>query len=201
MSGRYAAPLLVLLLLALVPTAIHSYANVTIDDGKSAATIPPTLAGFSSTPGSRNAGWGRRHFGSDDWISRQYNSDGTQVTLTAIRSYDLKTVYHHPELAVAYDTPFFEHEIRYLPGHPAVPVNVLRDGDRALGLYVLLYDGEYVTDPVWFQLRTSARLLVSGRRPMTLLFARQTALPPGHGIDKSGAATILFAALDAFTRQ
>jgi hypothetical protein len=190
MSARYAGWLLVLLLLALVPTVIHSYAEVTVEDGKSAAQIPATLAGYASQPGPRNAGWGRRRFDTDDWIAREYVSGTTRVILTAVRAYDLKALYHHPELAVAYDTPFFEYHVRSFPGHPSVPVHVLRDGTRALGLYVLLYDGEYVSDPVWFQLRTSARLLVSGRRPMTLLFARQTMLPPGQDIDKSAAAAI-----------
>lgn len=200
-STRYAGWVLVLLVLALVPTVIHSYAAVTVNDGKSAARIPATLAGYSSLPGPRNADWGRRRFDTNDWIARRYVSGGAEVTLTVVRAYDLKALYHHPELAVAYDTPFFDSQLRYFPGRPSVPVHVLRDGDRALGLYVLLYDGKYVADPVWFQLQTSARLLVSGRRPMTLLFARQTALPPGQAIDTSRAATILFAALDAFTRQ
>lgn len=200
-SARYAGWLLVLLMLALVPTVIHSYAELTVDDGKSATQIPEALAGYSALPGPRNAGWGRRRFDTDDWIARRYVSGGTEVTLTAIRAYDLKALYHHPELAVAYDTPFFEHQVRYFRGHRSVPVHVLRDGDRALGLYVLLYDHEFVTDPIWFQLRTSARLLVSGRRPMTLLFARQTLLPRGQDIENSGAATVLFAALDAFTHQ
>jgi hypothetical protein len=152
-------------------------------------------------PGPRNADWGRRRFDTDDWIARRYVSGHTDVVLTAIRAYDLKALYHHPELAVAYDTPFFDSEIRRFEHHPSIPVHVLRDGDRALGLYVLLYDGEYVADPVWFQLRTSIRLLVSGRRPMTLLFARQTMVPAGQDIEQTDAATILFAAIDAFTRR
>jgi hypothetical protein len=200
-SARYAPTLLVLLTLALIPTVIHSYAGLTVQDGKSTATIPARLAGFAGAAGSRNAGWGQRHFGSTDWFSRQYVSPTATVTLTAVRAYDLKTLYHHPELAVAYDTPFSAYRVGPLAGHPDVPVHVLSDGRGAIGLYVLLYDNAYVSDPLWFQLRTAGALLVGGRRPMTLLFARQTGVRPGSDPGASDAATILFAALDAFNRQ
>lgn len=200
-SARYAPALLVLLMLALVPTVIHSYAGVIVRDGKSAAAIPTRLAGFVGSAGPRNAGWGQRHFGSDDWIARDYSSATAKVTLTVVRAYDLKTVYHHPELAVAYDTPFSHYDVRRLNGHPDVPVHVLTGENGAIGLYALVYDNGYVTDPVWFQVRTAGALLVGGRRPMTLVFARQTGVPAGRDPAATDAATILFAALDIFNRQ
>jgi hypothetical protein len=200
-SARYARTLLVLLAMALVPTIIHSYAGVTVTDGRSTAAIPERLAGHRATPGTRNSGWGQRHFDSNDWFSRRYISDAGQVTLTAVHGYDLKALYHHPELAVAYDTPFADYAVRYLPGHPSVPVHVLTDGNGAIGLYVLVYGDTYVADPMSFQVRTAAALLFSGRRPMTLLFAQQTMARRGVDAGNSDAATVLFAALDAFTRQ
>jgi hypothetical protein len=196
---RYARPLLVLLVLALIPTVIHSYAGLTIDDGRSTSMIPVAIDGYATSPGPRNSGWGRRRFETDDWFSRRYVSASAKVTLTAVRAYDLKALYHHPELAVAYDTPFSRHDVRYLPSHPDVPVHVLT-GDNAVGLYVLMYADTFVADPVWFQLRTSGALLFSGRRPMTLLFAQQATLARANDVADSDAARVLFAAVDAYRR-
>ncbi len=55
---------------------------------------------------NRPADWGRRRFESQDWTERRYVSGGDQVVLTVVRSFDLKALYHHPELAVAYGADF-----------------------------------------------------------------------------------------------
>ena len=49
-SSRYAAATALLVALALVPTVIHSYLGVTVDDGVRVRSIPETVDGMSSRP-------------------------------------------------------------------------------------------------------------------------------------------------------
>ena len=199
-SARFAPIVCAFVGLALVPTLIHSYAGFTIVDGRATDAIPTSLAGYSSTPSGRNATWGKRRFDSDDWTERLYNNGTSKATLTVIRSYDLKTLYHHPELAVAYGTAFKRVEIRRFPGRPAIPVHVLyssRD-ERAIAMYVLHYDDRYVQDPILFQIRTAGELLMSGRKAMTLFFVAGADNEGSAGADGPPVADLLFAAIDAF---
>ena len=199
-SSRYAPALGVLVALALVPAVIHAYLGTRVSDGLRTASIPLTLAGYAGTATERDEGWGNRRFESFDWIERQYVSGEDDLVLTVVRSFDLKSVYHHPELAVAYGVPFVRHEVVRLPSRPDVPVHVLwpETGRRAIGLYVLHYDGRFVQDPIGFQLRTSLELLVSSRKPMTLFFVQDADAPPDPDVAGLGAARVLVASMDAF---
>jgi hypothetical protein len=201
-STRYVLPVLVLLLLALVPTAIHSYAGLVVDDGRRASALPTTLDTFVSKPSSRNATWGKRRFDSTDWIEREYQVGGHDVILTVVRSYDLKALYHHPELAVAYhEGHTFEPErtMRF-SGRQSVAVHVLRatPPDDAMAMYALYYDGEYIDNPIVFQLRTAAELVFSGRKAMTLFFVQDASVPASADLSTAPPTRLLFAALDHF---
>jgi hypothetical protein len=207
MSPRHAVAVCVLALIALVPTIIHSYVGMVIDDGRKTAGVPVMLAGYRSTPSDRGPTWGKRRFESDDWIERNYTntSTGDDVVLTIIRSYDLKTLYHHPELAVAYrERHTYEPErTRLFPGRDTVPVHLLQavEPDRAAAMYVLEYENTFVEHPILFQLRTSGELLFGGRKAMTLFFVQDASAPSDSGLPTAGMTNILFAAIDAFTSQ
>ena len=201
MSTRYAPLVLAMLLLALVPTVIHSYVRVTIDDGLRAEAIPSTLPGFTASAGRRDPTWGKRRFDSDDWIERRYSTAGDELSLIVVRSFDLKALYHHPELAVAYNTPFSASSVRRFRQRPDIPVYVLRGDDGAAGLYALHYDGRFIEHPVWFQIRTAGELLFSGRKAMTLLFVHDTRMPRQADPADTGAARLLFAAIERFTQH
>jgi hypothetical protein len=199
-SARYAIGICLVLAVALVPTLIHSYAGVVVPDGRSTASIPAVLAGYTSAPSGRDAGWGGRRFEAVDWFERRYLSGSDEVLMTVIRSYDLKRLYHHPELDVAYGTGFLEREVRRFPGHDTVPVNVLyQKVDRgSVAMYVLHYDEGYVEDPLMFQIRSATELLFSGRKPMTLIFARDVSVPIDANPETLPSARLLLAAVDAF---
>ena len=199
LSSRYAPAVCLALLVVLVPTIIHSYAGVVVTDGHSTASIPATLSSYTGTPTRRGTDWGKDHFDSDDWFERQYTTAGDSVVLTVVRSYDLKALYHHPELAVAYRFANFDTHTTETPAdRPDMPVHVLTSEEsRAVGLYVLLYDGRFVADPIRFQLRTAGELLFSGRKPMTLFFVRDDAAASGLPITLP-AAKLLFDAVDRF---
>ena len=201
-SPRHGGVACLIIALALVPTIIHSYVGILDHDGLKTANIPATLDAFTSTPSARDAGWGRRRFESDDWFERTYRASATgdEVLLTVLRSYDLKRLYHHPELDVAYGTGYLMHDVAQLPGLPGVPVHVLETGtsERGTALYVLHYDGGFVRDPMWLQLRVAGQLLFSGRKPMTLIFARDVRGRKGATPDTFPSAKILALAVEHF---
>lgn len=200
LSSRYAPAICVALVAALVPTIIHSYAGLVVADGHTTASIPQTLLSYSSAPTKRSANWGRSHFESQDWFERQYTSGGDTVVLTVVRSYDLKALYHHPELAVAYRFASFNRfTTETLADRAEVPVHVLTNtAGGAVGLYVLHYDGRFIADPIRFQLRTAAELLFTGRKAMTLFFVRDDSVPDGAAPLTIPAARLLLEAVDQF---
>ena len=201
-TARYISSACVLVALALVPTIIHSYAGLVVEDGRSTSSIPMSLAGFTATPSTRDAGWGKRRFDSDDWIERQYLSGRDDVLLTVLRSYDLKRLYHHPELDIAYGTGYLSEDVVELTAAPGVPVRLLRTSAETNGtaMYALHYDDAFVENPLWFQVRVAGELLFSGRRAMTLFFARDGRSQQGTDINTYASARVLAAAIREFTQ-
>lgn len=202
MSVRYGVPVALVLFLALLPTAIHSYVGIRINDGLTTTAIPETLGGFFGTKTARNANWGERRFDSTDWIERTYNVKNQNVRLVVARSFDLKKLYHHPELAASYGTDLRSTGVIRAANGPAL-VHSLESaaGPRQVVLYALMYDGAFIDNPMWFQVRTAGKLLVGGRRQMTLFFVHQSDVPPGQPQAETAAAVLLNAAIDAFTSQ
>lgn len=199
-SSRYAPAICVALLVALVPTIIHSYAGLVVNDGRATAAIPTTLGSYGSAPTRRGPQWGKNRFDSFDWIEREYTGSGDAVVLTVLRSYDLKALYHHPELAVSYHVAKFNRsEVQTAPERPDIPVHVLTNTNGgSIAMYALHYDGRFVADPIRFQLRTAGELLFTGRKPMTLFFVRDDIVPDGAAPLQLPAAGLLFEAIDRF---
>jgi len=200
LSSRYASAVCVVLVLALVPTIIHSYVGMRVTDGRDTASIPSTLLSYTSAPTKRPVVWGEDHFDSHDWFERQYVLGSDTVVLTVVRSYDLKALYHHPELAVAYHQAKYDHSaIDAMPGRPDMPVHVLTNPQQGVSLYLLHYDGRFIADPIAFQIRAAGELLFSGRKPMTLFYARDDAAPGGVAPTQLPAARLLLEAVAHFT--
>jgi hypothetical protein len=204
-SSRSAIALCFLGLLALVPTVIHSYAGLVITDGRRTSEVPTTLDGFTASQTKRPVDWGKRRFDSDDWFERDYSQGGENVVVTVVRSYDVKTLYHHPELAVAYKNghTYQPVETMQLPGRQDIPVHVLRaiEPDPAVAMYALYYDDRFIADPIVFQLRTAAELVFTGRKPMTLFFVQSDGTSANGSLGNSAAARLLFASTDSFTKR
>jgi hypothetical protein len=177
-SPRFAVPALVAFLLALVPTVVHNYLGLSVDDGVRAAAVAPELPGMLRTPTNRSAAWARLPFSTDDFVEYAFRTPRGEVRLLVVRSYDAKTLYHHPENVAAYGKGLEPVEVTSLADAPDVPVHRLVPdpanpdaGERLEGRYALLYDGEFVGNPYWAQLVRAPQLLTRGRIPMTLLFA------------------------------
>jgi hypothetical protein len=204
MSSRFAPAMCVLVALALVPAVMHSYVGATAIDGRSTARIPAQLAGFTSTPSTRHAGWGQDKFESDDWIERTYADGRNELVLTVVRSFDLKRLYHHPELSVAYGTPFVKYESTRVGGAPDVPVHVLRTGNgegSGIALYALHYGNEFIEQPLLFQIRTAGEMLIAPRKAMTLFFVQEPGARGDADISTLASKRLLFAAIEQFLAQ
>jgi hypothetical protein len=204
MSSRYVPAICALVAIALVPTLIHSYSGDRVSDGRSAAAVPTVLGDYVSVPSDRNATWGKRRFDSDDWIERNYSNlrRNDEVRVTIVRSFDAKSVYHHPELAVAYGTSFEGEETHYLPGRSNLPLHVLRPaaGTSARAVYVLHYDDRFIDNPIAFQIRTAGELLFSARKPLTLFFALDENADAAQSVEQWPAVSLLLSAVDAFVK-
>lgn len=202
-STRYAIPVIILLLFALVPTTIHSYLGAKTDDGKSVKKIPGQLGDFISMPSKRNKQWGQDIFESFDWFERDYrNSDYKKVRLFVARSFNHKKLYHHPELALSYGINLSHHKIETLPGQNDIPIHILsNDNHSIVVIYALEYDNHFIGDPITHQLAESIRLLANPRKPMTLFYASQTGLPSNLPIEQTAAMTLLSLAIQNFKQQ
>ena len=205
LSTRYAIPTIVILVLALIPTVLHSYIGVTIDGGKSVNKIPTTLNNFTSTPARRNSQWGMDIFGSEDWLERIYqNRQGDTIRLFVARSYDQKRLYHHPELALSYGQNFTKKSVTTLPDYPEIPVHLLeKDDNSMLVAYVLLHDNKFIEDPIRHQFSDSLKLLLSARKPMTLFYVAQSGRPSEGEVpfSQSATAALLSLAIKSFQSQ
>ena len=200
-SSRYVMPVILLLTVALIPTAIHSYLGSKYDDGRSVQTIPTTLAGFSSEPYLRhNDSWAKSLYGSEDWIERIYKNDnGEKIRLFAARSYDYKKLYHHPELGLSHGSNLEEEGIVMLQGDPEIPVFVLRNNSgRGIVAYALLHDGKFVKDPVLHQISGAFAQLFSPMEAMTLFYVSDTISPAAEKFIRTPSASLLAAAIQSF---
>ena len=197
-STRYVVPLAVVLAIGMVPTLIHSYAGVTVDDGVRAHDLNVRIQGASAPETSRKPDWVKRRLASEDWQERRYSIGGREVVLFIGRSYDAKALYHHPELALAYGIDFESRGIVDLKG---VPVHALSGRTQPnLAMYALHADDSFVADPVRFQLRNATSGLFRGRLPMTLFFALERGAEANDGLERTGAARVLQAAVDEFVQ-
>jgi len=135
-------------------------------------------------------------FGAHQWTERLYEKEGRTVRLFVGRSYDQKKLYHHPEIALSRGVDLEKGAWVKVKG---MPVHVMRskNGD-SVAAYVLLYDGRFVSDPVYNQLRHAFWQLFHPRRSITLFYVSESGVRPHADFEESNAAHILEKAVMAF---
>ncbi len=194
-SKRNGRVLLFLMALALPPVLVHGWLGLVSDDGWRVTAIPERLDGRLGLPTARNARWGRDIFDTDDWLERSHAG----VRLFAARGYDLKRLYHHPELAVLYGHDLEALGVVSLPGRTDAQA-LLRGGRNGQGLaaMVLYYEGTFITDPVRFQLASAIGQIFLPRAPLTLVMVFDPAAQArADGFAGSAAERVLAAAVAA----
>ena len=193
----------ILLAVALVPTIIHSYIGVKVADGFSTSAISITLADFSSNSTNRRATWVKDTFASRDWIERRYKGqNGENILLFVARSYDVKRLYHHPEIGVLRGVDLKKEGIERLGGISDVPVHILKSRrGKGLAAYVLLYDGEFIEKPILWHLKTSVEFLFNPGKAMTLFLVYDEGTENFASMAESPAVKILDEAVKSFLFQ
>jgi hypothetical protein len=146
----------------------------------------------------------KKTYDSDDWIERLYTAaTGESVLLFVARSYDIKRLYHHPEIGVLHGVSFADEHIVHLRGIADAPVHVLQaQTGGGCAAYVLLYENLWVEDPIALQLETSLKSLFHPSRPMTLLLVYDKNCSAGTGLfEGSSAEKILRESVVSFLSQ
>jgi hypothetical protein len=202
-SSRFLIPVSLLIVLALVPTVIHYYAAATTDDGLTVNAINRSIEGFRVESTARRARWVEETFASKDWFENRYTGvNGESVLLFVARSYDLKRLYHHPEIGILRGVDLEREKVVKIASMPDIPIHFLRKRSGAgVAAYVLLYDGEFVENPIIMQLKTSLEMLFSASKPLTLFFVYDSMLQRDSGFEASPAAPVLAEAINSFSLQ
>ncbi len=196
-SQRYLPWLILLFLVALVPTVIHQYLGLKEDDGLRTEKVPEQLAGYHSQPTERRRAWGMAMFGSHDWFERDYVKNGRAIRLFVGRGYDQKRLYHHPEIALSRGADLQPETLLRLAD--GTPVHLMREKDgTGVAAYVLLYDDRFLQYPVKNQLLHAAWQLFHPRRALTLFYVADPKLPRNAPFPESDAARLLQEAIRRF---
>ncbi|MFA5984803.1 MAG: hypothetical protein WC782_12375 [Methylococcaceae bacterium] len=200
-STRYVIPTAVLLTAALIPTVIHNYLQLKIQDGRSATAISPIIGQYASLPSPRNQGWGEYTFESYDWFERDYgDSNGRQARLFVGRSFNHKRLYHHPELALSHGKDLrFENVVWLNWQNQKIPVTVLKDS-AGVGLvaYTLVEGHQFIANPITYQISNSLNQLVNPAKPLTLFYVSDTRAAKSTVFEHSMAADILVGSISSF---
>ena len=201
MSTRHAPSVLIIIMLALIPTIIHSYLNLKTGDNLSTRQISQVLGSYESKPTQRQSEWGENTFACYDWIERIYtNQQGKSVRLFVGRSYDHKRLYHHPELALSYGKDLKMVEEIHYSEQPNIPVKLLANEIKpVIAAYALLYDNQFVENAITHQLMSSIIQLITPRKPMTLFYVEDTAFEKSI-FSETDAAIVLKEAIKDFLR-
>ncbi len=174
LSKRYQPHLAILLGMALVPVAVHSYVQVRSDD----CAHPERLLGVASasTPDPERDAWVGGRFDADAWWSGQLEPerDGMSLEYTVIRSYNAKRLYHRADdrllapTAEARVVEWLDVDGTRIPIHRSFYKQSLADGSQYLTAYLLMHEGEAVANGYLAQLKHAPAQLIRGSRLMTL---------------------------------
>jgi hypothetical protein len=173
-SARYSAHLLYLLAPALLAVAAHRYVGLDHDD----CAEPQKLMTFGESS--------RLNALRDTFSMFQGNEGpltGMQGRFAIVRSYDLKRLYHHPELVLLHGSAIDGVEVEWATdGAESLPVHRVhfekRDPPRYAG-YLLIHGSRVIAKPYQAHLAALPIQFLTGARPMTLAFI--SAEPsPGH---------------------
>ena len=176
-SFRYVRPVGLLLALASVPVIAHSVFGLASETCADPKTL---LAGFDAPePSPARAEFLRSVMHMSEFAEGSVTRDGrtTGLDYLVLRSWDPKRLYHRPEQrllkgVVAKGTrwEWLETGDRRLPIQTVEYEKLLVTQSKPVAAYLLVYDGEPVSNPYWAQLRSSMSQLVWGKQPMTLYF-------------------------------
>lgn len=169
LSGRALPALVLTLVVALAPTMLHSYGSFQVPfEPLTSDMLPVALEGAVGRDVERSSAWVRETYGATSWLERQYGDGRDSISVFVARGYDLKKLYHHPELGTVRGTSFRTHQLVRLSA--AQPVHVLRnDAAGPSVVYALIYDREWVANAYRLQIESALATIWKGRQSLTLI--------------------------------
>ena len=181
-SRKHLVALSALLALALLPTLRHGYLGYVEAAPKvTAASLPAEVAGTRGVATTTPPVWMPDTFSEDSWAEKTYDVSGVgKVTLVVARGYDLKKLYHHPEIGVLRGRSFEPARRATLAGGEPVYVLVNRSDERESAVYALVYDNAWVGNPYLLQMSSAFTSIWARRRPLTLVFVHGPVLKDGE---------------------
>jgi hypothetical protein len=182
-SSRYVPHLLVLLLLAAIPSYLHHTDRLDVDDCAHPeqlldSALAPPADGADGADGRRLLGF-ESSFGSGNWAVRPLASEKGEIETVVVRSFDPKVVYHWPEGRILPGVRSQARRHEKLDGREGTSLSVHRvffpddpppNAQATLAGYHLVYESRPVSNPYLAQILSAPLQLVRGRRPMWLFF-------------------------------
>jgi len=177
-STRYVPHIVALIILAAIPTLLHSLGRFDVDDcaAPEALLAPPGPDG-ASLLSARD----RQHFdtfwGAGNWTAGALPGADRAPRLSYViaRSYDPKAVYHWPEARVISDVRPVARGLEELdtqgvriPVHRAYYEPEATASGSFLAAYLLVYNSRPVSNPYLAQILSGPQQVVMGRHPMWL---------------------------------
>jgi hypothetical protein len=178
-STRYVPHIVALLLVAAIPTLLHSLGRFDVDDcavpGRLLAPPDPDHAPLLSAVERQRFD---RSWGAGNWSAGTLPREDHAGRLSYViaRSFDPKAVYHWPESRAVWEVRPVERRVEEIesegvriPVHRAYyePEGVPPRGFVVVA-YLLVYHSRPVANPYLEQILSAPRQVVTGRRPMWL---------------------------------
>jgi hypothetical protein len=178
LSTRYVPHILVLVLVAAIPTLLHSLGRFDVEDCASyAALLAPPDPDRAPLPSAVERSLDRS-WGEGNWSTGTLPEGGRVGRLSYViaRSYDPKAVYHWPESRVIWEARPVERGLDEVESHGGrIPVHRAYyepEGSPPRGFvvvaYLLVYHSRPVANPYLAQILSAPGEVVTGRRPMWL---------------------------------
>lgn len=188
-SRRHATPLALVLTVALLPTLRHGYTRFVLPAVQiTPRDLPPTLGSIPGADRELGRAWMVNTYDADSWAQRTYALPGRgEFSLFVARGFDLKKLYHHPELGILRGHSFSPARRTPLDaaGSPVFVLEGTSSEDAAV--YALLYEGQWVANPYMMQLYSAVTSLWGGRRPLTLVLVHGDVLVDGRPREETAA--------------
>lgn len=203
-STRYVPHIVALLVLAGIPTLLHSLGRFDVDDCASPGVLlaPPDRAHAQLLSANE-----RRRFdsfwGEGNWSAGHLPDAerGGRLHYVIARSYDPKAVYHWPEARVIAEgrpnsRSLEEVESRgeRIPVHRAYYERDSAASPETVVAYLLVYHSEAVANPYLAQILSGPQQVLTGRRPMWLFIVYGAVEPSEHADAETRAHEWLAAA-------
>jgi hypothetical protein len=187
-ATKYAGLAVVVLAISVVPVVAHQYVGWTVLDDRPLA-LDLSVPGMHAVPAPSRGSFINRAFATNDWTEQRYEGAEGSLSLYLIRSFDAKRLYHHPELALLHGRGFEPAVIVRGAEALDVPVRVLTS-TTGIAAYTLVFENDVVDNALRFQLRQAGTLLLSPRRPMTLVLAHHLPRDASSMADADPAGTL-----------